>query len=134
MSGGKRRRAQTMVEFALVLPLFMLIIAGAIEFGRAFFAYGQLLQATQEGVRYGAVLHKTNAEVILRVQQVAPGGAADTITVSCTTSPTLTTTVVGPCVRGNVLTITAQHTENVLVPFFPVSTFTLFASASAVVE
>ncbi|HEY7064572.1 MAG TPA: TadE family protein [Chloroflexota bacterium] len=33
-----RQRAQAAVEFALVVPVFLLITAGAIEFGKGFFA------------------------------------------------------------------------------------------------
>ena len=87
-----RARGQSIVEFALVLPVFMLLIAGAVEFGRAYFAYAQLLQAAQEGARYGAVLPYTrdDAAIIARVRQVSPGGASTTVTVTATCSPTNT--------------------------------------------
>src|SRR5919199_5492705 len=85
-----RWRGQTALEFALILPAFLLIVAGTIQFGQVFMAYAQLLQAAQEGARYGAVLPNTrnDAAIIARVQQVSPGGASDTVTVSSTTSPT----------------------------------------------
>jgi len=138
---GRRRRAQTIVEFALILPVFMLLVAGVIEFGRAFFAYGQLQQAVQEGARYGAVLHKTNAEITARVQQIAPGGASDTICPSsctgtlpvCTTSPTNNASV-GTCARGNVVNVSASHTQTLLIPFLPFSSMNLYATASMVYE
>jgi Flp pilus assembly protein TadG len=53
----KRRslRAQGLVEFALILPILLLIIIGTIEFARIFFIYVNLANAAREGARYGMV-------------------------------------------------------------------------------
>ena len=47
-------KAQTMVEFALVFPLVLLITYGIIELGRAVFIYSAVSSAAREGARYGA--------------------------------------------------------------------------------
>ena len=47
-------KAQAMVEFALVLPILMLVIVGLLEVGRAIFIYSGLSSATREGVRSGS--------------------------------------------------------------------------------
>jgi hypothetical protein len=49
----KREKAQTMLEFALVLPLVLLITYGIIEVGRAIFIYSAVNSAAREGARYG---------------------------------------------------------------------------------
>jgi Flp pilus assembly protein TadG len=134
MWSGKRR-AQASVELALITPIFMLMIAGTIEFGRTFFAYGQLLQATQEGARYGAVLRKSDSEITERVQRIAPGGAADTVTISTTKSPSSPAPVAaGSRTRGNVLKVAMVHPQQVLIPFLPLRSFTLTTSADMVIE
>ncbi|OGO60464.1 MAG: hypothetical protein A2032_01530 [Chloroflexi bacterium RBG_19FT_COMBO_49_13] len=46
---------QTLVEFALVLPLFVLIIAGIFDLGRAFYASITITNAAREGARYGTL-------------------------------------------------------------------------------
>ncbi len=43
------------VEFALVLPLLLLIIFGIIDFGRAYMAQIALTQAAREGARVAAL-------------------------------------------------------------------------------
>ncbi len=43
------------VEFALILPIFLLLIMGIIDFGRYFFVQHTLQFATREGVRLGLV-------------------------------------------------------------------------------
>jgi len=48
-----RKPGQAMVEFALILPLLLLIIVGIFEFGRVMFIYSNLFNAAREGVRYG---------------------------------------------------------------------------------
>lgn len=49
-------RGQAMAEFALVLPLLMLIVLGTIQFGFLFSTHIGLVNATREGVRFGATL------------------------------------------------------------------------------
>jgi hypothetical protein len=52
----KQEKAQTMVEFALVFPLILIITYGIIEFGRMLFIYTAVTGAAREGARYGAVV------------------------------------------------------------------------------
>ena len=54
--GGHRRRTtgQALVEFALILPMFLMITALAIDFGRLFYAYVAVVNAAKEGAVYGA--------------------------------------------------------------------------------
>jgi len=51
----RRRRAQALVEFALVVPWFFLLLFGIIEAGRFIFYYESLSHATREGARYAIV-------------------------------------------------------------------------------
>lgn len=45
--------AQTMVEFALVLPILLAIVFGLLEVGRMAFTYITIVTASREAVRYG---------------------------------------------------------------------------------
>ncbi|HAF49233.1 MAG TPA: pilus assembly protein TadE [Anaerolineaceae bacterium] len=47
-----RSRGQSLVEFALVLPLLLLLILGALDFGRLFHAQIVLTNAAREGAYY----------------------------------------------------------------------------------
>jgi Flp pilus assembly protein TadG len=51
----RRERGASLVEFAIVLPVLLLIIVGIIDFGRAYGAKQELIHATREGVRVLAV-------------------------------------------------------------------------------
>lgn len=58
-----RHRGQGLVEFALILPLLLLIIIGIIEFGRILFIYVNVSNAAREGARYGIVKPKDQAGI-----------------------------------------------------------------------
>jgi hypothetical protein len=46
--------AQALVEFALVLPILLLVIYGLLEVGRLLFIYSSVVSAAQQASRYGA--------------------------------------------------------------------------------
>ena len=52
--GDKKSRAQGLVEFALVLPLLLLVMFALIEFGRLLFIYSVVFTSSREAARYGS--------------------------------------------------------------------------------
>jgi hypothetical protein len=50
----RKLKAQGIVEFALVLPLLLLLIFGIIEAGRLLFIYSAVLSSSREAARYGS--------------------------------------------------------------------------------
>jgi hypothetical protein len=52
-----RSRGQALVEFALVLPIFLLLLFGLIDVGRYVYVTNSFNQAAREAARVGAVLH-----------------------------------------------------------------------------
>ena len=48
----RRKKAQAVVEFALVLPVLLVVVFGLLEFGRLFYAWIIIENATRFGVRY----------------------------------------------------------------------------------
>ena len=50
-----RQRAQSLVELALILPTFLILTLGIIDFGMGLRAYISVSAATREGARYAAV-------------------------------------------------------------------------------
>ena len=51
-----RRRGQSLIEFALILPLLITIMVGSFEFGLLFLTYHTVQNAGREGVRLAVVL------------------------------------------------------------------------------
>jgi Flp pilus assembly protein TadG len=52
--------AQSLLEFALTLPLLLLLVTGFLDLGRAFFYYSSLTNASREGARSGLVMDLEN--------------------------------------------------------------------------
>lgn len=59
----KEQKGQSLVEFALLLPLLLLLICGIVDLGRLLFAYTSLNMTAQEAVRLGG-LGKNDAEIV----------------------------------------------------------------------
>ncbi len=54
------------LEFALILPLFLILIFGVVEFGLILYYKGLITHSSREGARWGALYtapRRTNAEV-----------------------------------------------------------------------
>lgn len=70
-------RGQSMVEFALVITILMILLAGVIDMGRAFFTYMAMRDAAQEGAAYGSLNPTSIGGIQDRVwdnlDQVVPG-------------------------------------------------------------
>lgn len=52
----RRKRAQGMVEFALALPIFLLLVLGIIEFARLMLTYSAVYSASREAARYAVAV------------------------------------------------------------------------------
>jgi len=55
MARFKHSRGQSLVEFALVFPIFILLVFGLIDMGRYAYANSTISQAAREGARLAAV-------------------------------------------------------------------------------
>src|SRR5258708_23019295 len=82
MRGSAPDRGAAAVEFALILPLLLLLLFGIIDFGRALNAEVTITQAAREGARLDS-LNQPN--VTTRTQSAATGlnGVAVTVVSSC---------------------------------------------------
>lgn len=79
-------KGQALVEFALMLPLVMLILIGIVEFGRAWQAKQTLTDVAREGARLSVVGNKTitqnDVDSTVRVLIGAAGFDPTTLAVS----------------------------------------------------
>lgn len=82
------RRAAAALELALVLPVLLSLILGAVEFNRALLACQVLTSAAREGVRAGSVAQGDNVRIVtavtnyLTTAQVPTTGLTTTVLVN----------------------------------------------------
>ncbi len=84
------------VEFALVLPLFLVLLFGVVEFGLIMYAKGIITQASREGARYGVVYcltPKTKSGIEAYVQNYLQNAGFSGATVTATLGNTLSVRV-----------------------------------------
>lgn len=135
---------QALVEFALILPVLLLMLVIAIDFGRLFFSYIEINNAAREGAAYGlreptdivTITSRARQETNAQAQR---GENAITVTTTCATGSgtaidcSLATGGAGP---GNRLTVNVNEPFTFLTPLmsgFFGGNLQLNASATSVV-
>jgi TadE-like protein len=141
----RSRIGQAMVEFALVAPVFFLVLFAIVEGGRFIFYYETLNHATREGARY-AIVNGANSldcptgppaplstpcdtagnDVVARVRASSFGMAPGAITVTPTWNPNNA--------RGSIVNVRASYIYQTLVPLLPLPPITVTAESSLVVN
>ena len=76
----KNRRGAAVVEFAIVAPIFFLLIFGMIEFGRVVMVQQLLTNASREGARLGVLNDTTTSQVQTRVINYLAGANITVVT------------------------------------------------------
>lgn len=140
-----RSRGQSLVEFALVLPLFLMFVAAALDLGRVFYANITLNNAAREGAMYAAQepdrfvdnapCDPATNNVVCRVQfesqdSMVQVAAAD-IDVTCSISGC-------PGQAGSLVTVEVRGSFNLVTPLLSVvfggQTLNLTSRATAQIE
>lgn len=98
-------RGQTLVEFALILPILILLLVGVFDLGRAVHSYNTISNAAREGMRL-AIVDQNQAAIEDRAVKhaVSVGIDADDVTIRYL-SPSLAES--GPCFKEEPITGTA---------------------------
>ena len=118
-----------MVEFALVIPVLLLIVIGIIEFGFMFSSYLTLTNASREAARYIS-LGGDDVGAILRANNVAVNTDPNRMTIKI--APTSSSRS-----RGDSVTVEITYAHDFLTPFMDAllgSNFNLKVKATMRVE
>jgi len=138
-------KGQSLVELALTLLIILTLLAGAVDFGMAFFSYVALRDAAQEGALYGSI-NPTDTDGIrdrvkwssntpidfsafsdedIPVQIVGSDcegltdGEPNGVKVTVTYDYILTMPFIGPILGTNKITLTASVTDTILTSACP---------------
>lgn len=83
----RNRRGAAAVEFAVVAPLFFLMVFGMIEFGRMVMVQQVITNASREGARMGVLDGATTASVQTAVQNYLQAAAVQGAEVAVNPDP-----------------------------------------------
>ncbi len=84
---GKRRRGAAVVEFAVVAPVFFILVFGMIEYGRAVMVEQILTNAAREGARVAILTTATNTNVTSTVTTYLSNASITGATVTVSPNP-----------------------------------------------
>lgn len=108
-------RGAELVEFAIVLPLMLLVVMGIVDFGFMFQRYVVLTNAAMEGARVAVLPGYGDADVQDRVSAYAAGGG-----IAGTVTPVIVNTTVpapgGATWPAKEVTVTHDYGFNYLGP------------------
>ena len=123
-----RSRGQTLVEFALILPVLLLLTLGVVDFSRIFVSYIALTNAVREGALYAAEGDRTVAATYvshiqsrMQPEADAAGLTLSAVSIQCTTSALEPSPVWTACANGATPTfirVSASYQMSLLTPFF----------------
>ncbi len=141
-----RSRAQALAEFALVAPIFFLMLFGIIDFGRYVYYVQVLNNAAREGARY-AIVHgevgvpstgppddPSGAAVKSTVKNYLVGvidGGALTITTDWR-DPTDSNP--GNNIRGNLATVKVDYQFRSVIPLIPIPPMNVRGESTLVIN
>lgn len=123
-----KQHGQSLVEFGLMLMILMWLLAGAVDFGVAFFSYVAIRDAAEEGALYGSINPTGNigARVI---------GSASTTPVDLSSTTVTVKTPSGDC-PSDPLTVTVLYNYHTITPLISIitgPTITIQANATSVI-
>lgn len=88
---AKHRRGVAAVEFAIVAPVFFLLVVGFIELGRGLMVQQVLTNASRVGARQAIALHTSASEVETVTKEYATGASVSGVSVSVSPDPSAAT-------------------------------------------
>jgi Flp pilus assembly protein TadG len=104
----RNNKGQALVEFAIILPILLLLILGIVQFGMMINSYLSIQYAAREGARAG-IVGSTDSEIKNLIIADSPGLDSSKLTVTIT--PDLLSRK-----SGDTLTVGVSYSYNLTIP------------------
>jgi Flp pilus assembly protein TadG len=106
----RSERGASAVEFALILPVLILLLLGLLEYGRVYNVQISLSNAAREGARTMAI-HNDAGQARTAARSAAPSVNPALSSANVTVSPTT-------CAAGQTVTVTVHYDVALMTGFF----------------
>jgi Flp pilus assembly protein TadG len=111
----KNEKGAAMVEFAIVLPLLLMLVFGMIEFSIMFYDKAVITNASREGARAGIVYDFPDRISTGDIETTVGNYCGDRLITFGSTNQ-VNTSVIGPCINaGDTITVTVTYPYDFLV-------------------
>ncbi len=114
----KGEKGQALVEFALLVPIFLILLFAIVDFGMGFHSWITVTNSAREGARLGAV-QGTTAQIVVRVQDTSDLIDEDTqmtVTVGCGPSSDPPPTGTCPSQPGESVVVRVDYDYDLITP------------------
>ena len=110
-------RGAELIEFALVLPILLLVLAGILDMGFLFKDYQVVTNAAREGARMASLPGWVQGDVVTRVNNyLTAGGLQGAATTTIDNVVLVTDPTSGRSINGIKVTVAYPHTYLILGP------------------
>jgi hypothetical protein len=123
---SKAERGQSLTEFALGITFILIMMAGVMDLGRAYFSFLSLRDAAQEGALYGSLDAPDTTGIRARVRD-SSGWPVD---FSTFTDAQIQVDITGPACAGNEIKVTLNLDFMLAAPFLGGQALPLVADAT----
>lgn len=142
---SRRKRGQALVEFALVFPIFMLVLSGIMDFGFMLYSRMSVINASREGA-HAAIVAEDHSTILTVAQGAAVATAAQGgvsisgsgVTVSClATTVSVSSPPAVSCASakaGDSVVVTVSYTYHSFFPLLFGATIGLTSTTQMVLE
>ena len=114
----RREKGQALVEFALLVPIFLILMFAIVDFGMGFHSWITVTNSAREGARLGAV-QATTDDIIQRVEDTSDlinEDAKMTVTVGCGPSSDPPPTDPCPSLPGDSVVVQVEYDYDLITP------------------
>jgi len=108
MNSIKNQKGQSLVEFAIILPIILILLMGIVEFGMMLNSYLTIQNVAREGARFG-IVGGTDVEIRTLIRDISPQLIPADLTVNITPAE-------GSRNSGNTLTVSITYNYHMTVP------------------
>jgi Flp pilus assembly protein TadG len=100
------QQGQALVEFAILLPVLLLLLLGIVQFGVTFNNYIQVTSAAREGARKASVSRQLGSVAATAAARTSAKGAAPNLSLS---DAQITVTAPGAWTQGTDVKVTVKY-------------------------
>jgi Flp pilus assembly protein TadG len=111
----RRSHGQSLVEFAVILPVVLLLVLGAVDFGRVYFAYVSVTNGARNGAQY-ASQSVVAAEDSDGIREAAVADTSNLLSTS-ETNPSVSVTTGADSRGGLYADVTVRYTFSTIFPW-----------------
>lgn len=104
----KKQKGQALVEFAIILPLLLMLVMGILQFGMMLNVYLAIENASREGARAG-IVGSSDAEIQQLIISTSPSLDPENLTVTITPDETNRSS-------GDTITVKVTYNYKLIVP------------------